>query len=929
MACKRDYSKRCVILRTPIARCISAIISSSLVVWPAIAIADSGGEIIETVLGGSYVGSLGTTANHVIIDTDSTSLYADAIGGYSISGLTPGGLVRNNVLEVANGGTIKEYAFGGYAKNDSGVASSTANIVSLKNGSTVMIAAYGGKAESKEGTASTTSNRVDLASGATVKGTTTSNRVDLVTGAIVNGWVVGGESSSETGTAWSKKNLVTISGIVKGNNVKNAIYGGSSYSAEGTANSSENRVIISKSGSGDHAYGGYAGSTRGVASATSNILNVAGVVTKAYGGYTTLGLGEADKTANTINNILTISGSATDAYGGYASSRKGTATVSGNTVIIEHGGLVGLNTENNALPDSSFTIVGLNAYGGWAEGSEYNSDNYGIAIATGNQVIVKNGAKLGHDAYGGIAYSYKTTATASGNTVYLDTGINLNGSVYGGYAHGNGGAKANNNTVILGTNLKPDTLANAALFGGFAKASSADLAEISGNTLEIWAKNLNVKSINNFDNYYFILPAGTQNGDTILKIIGGTATALSPQTNFTAAVASGAEIYPGSRVTLINNENGINNSSNNLLQSGIDYDTSLKGQKGVSLDYDFIISNDANNVYATVVDINASPKTKAVMEGRLGGLGVLNLGADLATGEGMRQALGATEPGGTASGTTTVAPFAAVSAGKQRLVTGSHVNVNSISGLAGVAARKNYDTMSVTGGGFFEFGYARNKTFNSTDSGDVNGKGNAHYYGLGLLSRLNLTDTVLKNMYFEGSVRFGRIFNDWHTNDMVDRVTGKRAEFDSSNYYYGIHMGLGYVLQASDKLALDMYGKLLWSHLDGKKTKVAYDQYKFADIDSWRSRVGTRAGYTLNDKVDLYTGVAWEHEFNGDAKAKIIHSTLSYDVPSPSTRGNSAVIDFGVAFNSIKPGLTLGAEVTGYIGKRQGLSGSLQAKYEF
>ena len=895
MTYSRYYSNHRILRHTPLARCIAAILSSSIVVWPTITLADSGGEIKAFSGKNWYMGILGTTANHVIINTDSTTQYDNAVGGYSNTNLNPGGLVRNNVLEVANGGVIKEYVYSGYAINNNGVASVTANTLNLKNGSKVMLSAFGGRAESQEGTASSTSNRVVLENGGTV-----------------NMNVYGGYSSSTKGTAWSKNNLVTISGTVKkGETTQNYIHGGWSYSTYGTATSSGNRVIIANGGSGDHAHGGYAGSRSGTANATSNILNISGSVTKAYGGYADNGTVTSGCIAMSSDNLLTVSGAATDAYGGYAESRKGTATVSRNILIIEHGG-----------------VVGLNAYGGWAEGGNDDLD-YGNAIATGNKVILKNGAKLVNDAYGGFAHSKNGSANASGNTVNIDTGEIINGKVYGGYADSKDEAKANNNTVILGTNLKTNSLANVSLFGGYAKSTSQDLQESIGNTLEIWTKALNVKSINNFDNYYFILPSGTQDGDNILKIVGGAATTLSQQTNFSAAVASGTTLTPGSRISLINNENGIKNTSGNLLTRGTDYSETLKAKKGVSLDYDFIISNDANNIYATVVDIKASPKTKAVMEGRLGGLGVLNLGADLATGEGMRQALGATEPGGTASGTTTVAPFAAASAGKQRLVTGSHVNVNSISGLAGVAARKNYDTMSVTGGGFFEFGYARNKTFNSTDSGDVNGKGNAHYYGLGLLSRLNLTDTVLKNMYFEGSVRFGRIFNDWHTNDMVDRISGKRAEFDSSNNYYGIHMGLGYVLQASDRLALDMYGKVLWSHLDGKKTKVADDQYKFADVDSWRSRIGARADYTLNDKVELYAGAAWEHEFKGDAKAKIFHSNLTYDVPSPSTRGNSAVLDFGVAFNALKPGLKLGFGVTGYLGKREGVSGNLQAKYEF
>ena len=910
MTYKSYYSNHRILRQTPLARCIAAILSSSIVVLPTIAIADSGGTLVNNI----YFGVLGASNNNVVIDTDhSGDSDFSAAGGYSDTSYdyyNHGILIRDNILEIASGGKIKHYAYGGYVHNNNGMASARGNTLNLRNGSTVEKTAYGGYAEGYYGTANATANRVYLEKGGSVQ-------LD----------VVGGFSSSNYGTAIAKDNMVVISGAVTNTNT-GSVYGAKAHSANATSTASGNRVIVTTSGYSDHTYGGYSSSTYGSATTISNTLNISGNAVKAYGGYTTLGLGTADKTAYTVNNILTISGSVTDAYGGYAESRKGTATASGNIVIIEHGGIAGLEGTAVTGPHNIIGIVGLNVYGGWAEGSEYSSDTYGIAIATGNQVIVKNGAKLGHDAYGGIAYSYKNTANASENTVVLDTGLDLNGSVYGGYADGKAGSKANNNKIILGTNLKSSSLANMALYGGYVP-NDIDIREIKGNTLEVWTKDLNVKSIANFDNYYFVLPAGTQDGDTILKIVGGAATTLSQQTNFSAAVASGTTLFPGSTVSLINNENGIKNTSGNLLTRGTDYSETLKAQKGVSLDYDFVISNDANNIYATVVDIKPSSKTKAVMEGRLGGLGVLNLGADLATGEGMRQALGATEPGGTASGTTTVAPFAAASAGKQRLVTGSHVNVNSISGLAGVAARKNYDTMSVTGGGFFEFGYARNKTFNSTDSGDVNGKGNAHYYGLGLLSRLNLTDTVLKNMYFEGSVRFGRIFNDWHTNDMVDRISGKRAEFDSSNNYYGIHMGLGYVLQAYDKLALDMYGKVLWSHLEGKKTKVADDQYKFADVDSWRSRIGTRADYTLNDKVELYAGAAWEHEFKGDAKAKIFHSNLTYDVPSPSTRGNSAVLDFGVAFNTLKPGLTLGFGVTGYLGKREGISGNLQAKYEF
>jgi len=355
----------------------------------------------------------------------------------------------------------------------------------------------------------------------------------------------------------------------------------------------------------------------------------------------------------------------------------------------------------------------------------------------------------------------------------------------------------------------------------------------------------------------------------------------------------------------------------------------VRATRGVALEYDFIISHDESNIYASLANVAPSPKTKAFVEGTLGGLGVVNLAADLVSEAGMRQALFSTKSKDSLSGNVTFAPFAAVSYGRQRLMTGSHVDVDGFSGLVGIAAHKNFENLSIMGGGFFEFGNAHHKSYNSTDSGDVNGKGKAHYYGLGLLSRLELTDTVMKGLYLEGSLRYGWLYNDWHTDDMIDFSTGKRAEYDVSHHYYGAHLGIGYIKQAGDSIAFDVYGKLLWSHLNSADTTIADDRYRFDAINSWRGRVGTRVDFTLTSTVGLYAGVAFEHEFLGEGKAKILVSTMSYDLPSPSTRGNSVVIESGVMLNNLLEGLNLGVGVTGYLGKRRGINGSLKVQYVF
>ncbi|MBQ9221814.1 hypothetical protein [Succinivibrio sp.] len=63
---KRYYSNHRILRHTPLARCIAAILSSSIVVLPTIAIADSGG----TLQYGVYFGVHGASNNNVVIDTD-------------------------------------------------------------------------------------------------------------------------------------------------------------------------------------------------------------------------------------------------------------------------------------------------------------------------------------------------------------------------------------------------------------------------------------------------------------------------------------------------------------------------------------------------------------------------------------------------------------------------------------------------------------------------------------------------------------------------------------------------------------------------------------------------------------------------------------------------------------------------------------------
>ena len=97
-------------------------------------------------------------------------------------------------------------------------------------------------------------------------------------------------------------------------------------------------------------------------------------------------------------------------------------------------------------------------------------------------------------------------------------------------------------------------------------------------------------------------------------------------------------------------------------------------------------------------------------------------------------------------------------------------------------------------------------------------------------------------------------------------------------------------------------------------------------MDSNRLRLGSRFSYKVNDYISPYAGAAYEREFDGKARA----TTNGYDMKAPSMRGDTGVGELGLVFTpcaSLPLSFDLG--VQGYVGKRGGVTGSMQAKYEF
>jgi len=316
--------------------------------------------------------------------------------------------------------------------------------------------------------------------------------------------------------------------------------------------------------------------------------------------------------------------------------------------------------------------------------------------------------------------------------------------------------------------------------------------------------------------------------------------------------------------------------------------------------------------------VEVRPEAKTLSEGFLAGMALAAQGADLAAGAGMGNAVSAAQD--TGSG---VAGFGALSAGSMRLNSGSHVDMRSVALMAGVAWGQNFDFGRPTLGAFFEYGTGSYDTYNSfSNAPSVKGKGDTRYYGGGILGRMDFRN----NIYTEASARMGRLHNEYKGGDLTDAMD-RKATYDSSTSYYGFHLGAGYVWSISEKASLDLYGKYFWTRVAGDSVTLSTnDPVKFEDADSSRLRLGGRFAYAVNEMVSPYIGAAWEHEFDGKARA----STYGFDIPAPSIGGSTGIGEIGLSLTPTENRrLSFDLGVQGYTGKRDGVTGSLQMRWEF
>lgn len=637
-------------------------------------------------------------------------------------------------------------------------------------------------------------------------------------------------------------------------------------------------------------YGGYSASDHTNAGQTighttsGNTLSVTRIASgkniNAYGGYTGGTAGGAENNELTVNVTAAGAGTINNAYGGYT---KGAGAVKGNQLTFSQGATLG------------------DLIGGYADSAAH------AAEVTGNTVTVTGGS------VGGLVYGGRSDGTGKveRNTVTLRK-VTVGGDVVGGYSDTTPAADTavtNGNTVNL-----YGTTVNAAVFGGAVK-NSANVKVGNGkdNTLAIHAAGTKIADFAGVQNLRFYVPEERTAADTT-PMLTLTANADKDIRGLSIGVGIAGEhsvLAKGDTISLLKIAAG------HTLTTDADLRNDVTGMQGVSMRYRFGLEKQGNDeLIATVRDTELNPQTKSLVETRVAAAALINGGADLLAESGMNAAISAGNTADQGMGAQAAANdhtyhlWAAQSGSALRLNSGSHIDAKGWNLNLGFARQKAAERSILTYGPFVEYGHG---SYDSYLDDGTHGDGASSYIGAGIMAK-----SVTENgSYVEGSVRVGRTKSDY-----TGSIAGQSAGYDMSSTYYGAHIGVGQKKELTGG-TLETYAKYFYAHQSGGSERLTTgDLYDFDAVDSHRLRIGTR--WTKeNGAGEFYTGLAYEYEFGSDARA----SYAGYGTPTPTLKGSTGIFELGYRFARPDSNVSYGLNLTGMMGKRRGITGSMQVNW--
>lgn len=708
------------------------------------------------------------------------------------------------------------------------------------------------------------------------------------------------EDSSFTGTTrlWGVRLVAENQGIASGNHValSGTKFSGTSNVAAvllgATQAETENNAIVVEDSSftgttsllGVH----LAAEKRGVASGTS--VSVSGATVSGYGLIEAVSVYSQD-TVEVNNSTLLLSDVSMDGepalIAGVDSSGK-TVTVQNTLVqatevdiqdnkeLKERNVLAGVSafiTNDGGTFTNKNTVVSVNKSditNGYVAGTL-------VALADGGQVEINNQT---------VVVSYSTVDDVYG------TGI---------VASGNVSARINNQTIVLDNATVVGGVYDVSIKNGTSTRSGNDV-ELTNSRLQLSGIN-EVGSISGFDTIGLnVTEANKTNAVlTVKKATGG-------QTEFdgvTIEIASDDFLDSSDTYQLINVEGGKYTFKDlTVKESHTFIETTYTADGDVVLGNGENLTSE-NNLFNNKT-VKATESSKTLAESLLGTVAFINQGAEFIADEGIAAMVDAAKLG-------EVTAFGVMQGGSTHYNTGSYVDVDGVTFMAGAGLRVNPNwTMA----GFVEAGWANSASHVEGTRGD----GDHEYFGVGFATRYQ-TDGVL---YVDGSLRAGRA-----TTEFAGRYGQDSASYDAKSLYMSAHVGLGALWDLNESLKLDTYARYMVTYLDDDDVSLNNRYNDKLDLDSTVThavRAGARLLGDFNDYASWKVGAAYEHVFDGDAESAV--NSFSLDVPS--LKGDTGVFELGLRIRpSLESNWAVDLGAKGYVGDREGVTGNMTVRYSF
>lgn len=708
------------------------------------------------------------------------------------------------------------------------------------------------------------------------------------------------EDSSFTGTTslWGVRLAAENQGIASGNNValSGTKFSGTSNVAAvflgATQAEAENNAIVVEDSSftGTTSLLGVqlAAENRGVASGTS--VSVSGVEVSGYGLIEAVSVYSQD-TVEVNNSTLLLSDVSMDGepalIAGVDSSGKTVSVqntlvqatevdIQDNKELKERNVLAGVSafiTNDGGTFTNKNTIVSVSKSGitnGYVAGTL-------VALADGGQVEINNQT---------VVVSYSTVDDVYG------TGIVASGDV---------SARINNQTIVLD---------NATVVGGvYAFSVKNGTSTRSGNDVELTNSRLQlsgtntVGSISGFDTIGLNVTEANKE-KAVLTVTDADAGQMEFN-GVTIEIASDDFLESSDTYQLINVEGGKYTFKDlTVKESHTFLETTY------TADGDVVLGNGENltseNDLFNNKTVKATESSKTLAESLLGTVAFVNQGAEFIADEGIAAMVDAAKLG-------EVTAFGVMQGGSTHYNTGSYVDVDGVTFMAGAGLRVNPNwTMA----GFVEAGWANSASHVEGTRGD----GDHEYFGVGFATRYQ-TDGVL---YADGSLRAGRA-----TTEFAGRYGQDSASYDAKSLYMSAHVGLGALWDLNESLKLDTYARYMVTYLDDDDVSLNNRYNDKLELDSTVThavRAGARLLGDFNDYASWKVGAAYEHVFDGDAESAV--NSFSLDVPSLG--GDTGVFELGLRIRpSLESNWAVDLGAKGYVGDREGVTGNMTVRYSF